>query len=108
MCGYHTAVVLGRRRLAWERSAVHQFQLEQSRRLHDPFDAGRIIHTRKLDQNFILARSAVFLDDNLSNAKLVDPVSNRIHGLIDRLFAKCLFLRRLQPHRVGVWHVALR
>ena len=48
----------------------------------------------------------MFLDDDFADTKLVDSVPNGIDGLIDRLFAKRLPLRRFQPQRVSVRHVA--
>ena len=54
----------------------------------------------------MLAGTTVFLNDDFTDAELIDAVANRLHGLIDGLLALRLLLRRLQTHRVGVGHVA--
>ncbi len=56
--------------------------LQHRRGLHDLFHASGIIDTGKLDENLILAQ-AMFFDDGLADAELVNTVANRFDGLRD-------------------------
>ena len=60
------------------------------------------------NENFVVAGSAVFLNDDFSYAELVNAIANRVDGLIDRLLAVRLFLWRLEADRVCVRHFAAR
>src|SRR5262245_13344421 len=63
---------------------------------------GRIGHTWKLHEDLILAGTAVFLDIDLADAKLVNTIANGLDGLIDGLCSVCLLLSRLEADGVGV------
>ena len=53
--------------------------------LHDFLDAGRIVDTGQLHQNLIVAQ-AVFLNDRLGNAQLVNAVADGLDRLLTAFF----------------------
>ena len=60
-----------------------------------------------MNQDLIFTGSAVFLNDNFTDAELIDTISNRIHSLIDGLLTICLLLGGLQTHRVRIRYLTL-
>src|SRR5439155_18944536 len=98
----NAAIILRRCGRARKRPAVDKFQFEQCCRLHDVLDARWIINTGELNQDFVLAGTAMLLDDSFTDTELIDSIADRIDSLIDGLIAIGLFLSRFESYRVGV------
>src|SRR5438093_2611803 len=106
VCRNNAAIILRRCGRARKRPAVDKFQFEQCCRLHDVLDARWIINTGKLNQDFVLAGTAVLLNDSFTDTELIDTIADRIDGLIDGLITIDLFLSRFESHRVSVGDLA--
>jgi hypothetical protein len=75
---------------------------EHRRGLHDFLDPRRIVHTRKLHKNLVLAEP-VLLDHRLAHAELVNAVADGLDGLGDRAVLQVGEVLRLHRNRPGIF-----